>query len=88
MQAHFSSRSADAGTVAAIVMACPVYSPLAITLLGTGGLLAFLMPDRGWLALGSVVLLAVTLLLRLRAGTKGAVNLATVPPLANDSVSS
>ena len=39
--------SGSAGTVAAIVMACPVCSPLAIPLLGTGGLLAFLVPDRG-----------------------------------------
>lgn len=67
--------SGSAGTVAAIVMACPVCSPLAIPLLGTGGLLAFLVPARGWLALASVVLLALTLLLRLRASTTCAVNL-------------
>lgn len=67
--------SGSAGTFAAIVMACPVCSPLAIPLLGTGGLLAVLVPDRGWLALASVVLLALTLLLRLRAATTCAVNL-------------
>lgn len=72
----------SAGTVAAIVMACPVCSPLAIPLLGTGGLLAFLVPDRGWLALASVVVLALTLLLRLRAATTCAVNLGPTPPAA------
>lgn len=69
-----SAGSGSAGTVAAIVMACPVCSPLAIPLLGTGGLLAFLTPDRGWVALASVVLLGVTLLLRLRASATCAVN--------------
>lgn len=72
----------SAGTVAAIVMACPVCSPLAIPLLGAGGLLAFLVPDRGWLALASVVLLVVTLLLRLRAATTCAVNLGPITPAA------
>ena len=67
--------SGSAGTAAAIVMACPVCSPLAIPLLGGGGLLAFLTPARGWLALASVVLLVLTLLLRLRASTTCAVNL-------------
>ncbi len=66
--------SGSAGTVAAIAMACPVCSPLAIPLLGTGGALAFLTPNRGWVALASVVLLALTLLLRLRASTTCAVN--------------
>jgi len=70
--------SGSAGTVAAIAMACPVCSPLAIPLLGTGGALAFLTPDRGWVALGSVVLLALTLLLRLRASTTCAVNLGAI----------
>ena len=67
-----------AGTVAAIVMACPVCSPLAIPLLGTSGLLAFLVPDRGLIALVSVVMLALTLLLRLRASTTCAVSAAPV----------
>lgn len=60
--------SGAGGVVAAMAMACPVCSPLALPLLGTGGLLAFLTPDRMWLALASVVLLVATLLLRLRAG--------------------
>lgn len=80
-----SAGSGSAGTVAAIVMACPVCSPLAIPLLGTGGLLAFLVPDRGWVALASVALLALTLLLRLRASTTCAVNLGSTP-LANGSI--
>jgi hypothetical protein len=65
----------SAGTIAAIAMACPVCSPLAIPLLGSGGLLAFLAPERGWIALASVLLLGVTLLLRLRAGATCEVNL-------------
>lgn len=59
--------SGAGGVVAAMAMACPVCSPLALPLLGAGGLLAFLTPDRLWLALASIVLLAATLLLRLRA---------------------
>lgn len=77
----------SAGTVAAIVMACPVCSPLAIPLLGTGGFLAFLVPERGWLALASVVMLMLTLLLRLRASTTCAVNLGPPPRAAvNDPI--
>jgi len=74
--------SGSAGTIAAIVMACPVCSPLAIPLLGTGGLLAFLVPDRGLIALASIVLLAITLLLRLRAATSCAVSLPPRVPVA------
>jgi len=74
--------SGSAGTIAAIVMACPVCSPLAIPLLGTGGLLAFLVPDRGWIALASIVLLALTLLLRLRAASSCAVSLPPPAPVA------
>ena len=59
--------SGIAGTVAAIVMSCPFCNPLAIPLLGVGGALAFLRGYRGWLALASVLVLAATLLLRLRA---------------------
>ncbi|MGH9169699.1 MAG: hypothetical protein ACRD0Z_02310 [Acidimicrobiales bacterium] len=55
--------SAAVGTVA---MACPVCNPLAIAVFGAGGILSFLAPERGLVALLSVVLLAVTLLLRLR----------------------
>lgn len=62
--------SGAAGTVAAIAMACPVCSPLAIPLLGVGGALSFLTPLRGVISLVSVAVLAVSLLLRLRASTR------------------
>jgi hypothetical protein len=55
--------SGAAGTLA---MACPVCNPLAIPVFGAAGVLSFLAPYRGVIALASVVLLAVTLLLRLR----------------------
>jgi hypothetical protein len=55
---------------------------LAIPLLGTSGLLAFLVPERGLIALVSVAMLAVTLLLRLRASTTCAVNLTPAPATA------
>lgn len=61
--------SGSAGVVAAMAMACPVCSPLALPLLGTGGVLAFLVPDRGWIALAAVAVLSLTLLLRLRDTT-------------------
>lgn len=61
--------SGVAGAAAGIAMACPVCSPLAIPLLGTGGLLAFAAPLRGWIALLSVLALGLTLLLRLRTAT-------------------
>jgi hypothetical protein len=64
-----------AGMVAAIAMACPLCSPLAIPLLGAGGALAFLRGDRAWIALASVVVLGVTLFLRLRASGSCAVRL-------------
>ncbi len=47
-------------------MACPVCNPLAIPLFGSAGVLSFLAPERGVIALLSVALLALTLLLRLR----------------------
>ena len=47
-------------------MACPVCNPLAIPLFGAAGVLSFLAPYRGLIALLSIVLLAVTLLIRLR----------------------
>jgi hypothetical protein len=53
--------------VGTVAMACPVCSPLAIPLFGAAGLLSFLAPERGLVALLSVGLLAVTLALRLRA---------------------
>ncbi|MBJ7608712.1 MAG: hypothetical protein JF887_04680 [Candidatus Dormibacteraeota bacterium] len=67
------------GTIGAIAMACPVCSPLAIPLLGTGGALTFLTPHRALISLASVLLLAVTLLLRLRASTRCAVAPASPP---------
>lgn len=47
-------------------MACPVCNPLAIPLFGAAGVLSFLAPERGLIALLSIALLAVTLVLRLR----------------------
>lgn len=54
------------GAAGTLAMACPACNPLAIPLFGAAGLLSFLAPERGLIALLSVVLLAVTLLLRLR----------------------
>jgi hypothetical protein len=54
---------AATGTLA---MACPVCNPLAIPIFGAAGVLSFLAPYRGLIALLSIVLLALTLLLRLR----------------------
>lgn len=54
------------GAVGTIAMACPVCSPIAIPLLGSAGVLSFLAPERGLIALLSIVLLALTLVLRLR----------------------
>ncbi len=48
-----------------VAMACPACSPLAIPLFGAAGLLSFLAPERGLIALLSILLLAVTLALRL-----------------------
>ena len=47
-------------------MACPVCNPLAIPAFGTAGVLSFLAPYRGVIALLSIALLVLTLLLRLR----------------------
>jgi hypothetical protein len=59
---------AGAGGVAGtLAMACPVCSPLAIPLFGAAGVLSFLAPYRGVIALASVAFLALTLALRLRA---------------------
>src|SRR5437016_4054501 len=58
---------AGAGGVAGtLAMACPVCNPLAIPLFGAAGVLSFLAPERGLIALLSVALLALTLRLRLR----------------------
>ena len=54
------------GAAATLTMACPVCNPLAIPLFGAAGVLSFLAPYRGLIALLSIVLLAVTLLIRLR----------------------
>ncbi|HEY0391182.1 MAG TPA: hypothetical protein VGC63_05685 [Solirubrobacterales bacterium] len=51
--------------VGTVAMACPACSPLAIPLFGAAGLLSFLAPERGLIALLSILLLAVTLALRL-----------------------
>ena len=52
------------GLVGTVAMACPACSPLAIPLFGTAGVLSFMAPERGLIALLSVVLLAATLSLR------------------------
>jgi len=51
--------------VGTVAMACPACSPLAIPLFGAAGVLSFLAPERGLIALLSILLLAVTLALRL-----------------------
>jgi hypothetical protein len=55
-----------AGAAGTLAMACPVCNPLAIPIFGAAGILSFLAPYRGIIALLSIVLLAVTLLIRLR----------------------
>ena len=70
-QSRRSRRLGKAGTgvggaVGTLAMACPVCNPLAIPLFGAAGVLSFLAPYRGLIALLSVALLALTLLLRLR----------------------
>jgi hypothetical protein len=62
-QAAGASASGVAGTLA---MACPVCNPLAIPLFGAAGVLSFLAPERGLIALLSIALLAAALVLRLR----------------------
>ena len=54
------------GAAGTLAMACPVCNPLAIPFFGAAGVLSFLAPYRGLIALLSIVLLAVTLLIRLR----------------------
>lgn len=70
-QPRRSRRLAKAGTGAGgaagtLAMACPACNPLAIPVFGAAGVLSFLAPYRGLIALLSVALLALTLLLRLR----------------------
>jgi hypothetical protein len=52
------------GLIGTVAMACPACSPLAIPLFGTAGVLSFLGPDRGLIALLSIALLAMTLSIR------------------------
>jgi hypothetical protein len=47
-------------------MACPVCNPIGIPVFGAAGVLSFLAPYRGVIALASVAFLALTLALRLR----------------------
>src|SRR5579859_415176 len=54
------------GAAGTLAMACPVCNPLAIPIFGAAGVLSFLAPYRGLIALLSVALLAITLLIRLR----------------------
>ncbi|MGH3303466.1 MAG: hypothetical protein ACRDOK_17660 [Streptosporangiaceae bacterium] len=54
------------GAAGTLTMACPVCNPLEIPVFGAAGVLSFLAPYRSLIALLSVVLLAVTLLIRLR----------------------
>src|SRR5262249_51397122 len=54
------------GAAGTLAMACPVCNPLAIPIFGAAGVLSFLAPYRGIIALLSIVLLAVPLLIRLR----------------------
>lgn len=54
------------GAAGTLAMACPVCNPLAIPIFGAAGVLSFLAPFRDVIALLSIVLLAVTLLIRLR----------------------
>lgn len=71
------------GAAGTLAMACPVCNPLAIPIFGAAGALSFLAPYRGLIALLSIVLLALTLLLRLR--TIGACQL--TPPAGPSSAS-
>lgn len=59
--------AAGAGAlIGTTALACPVCSPLAIPLFGAAGILSFLAPARGLIALLSIGLLAFTLALRVR----------------------
>jgi hypothetical protein len=70
------------GVIGTVAMACPVCNPIAIPLFGAAGVLSFLAPERGLIALLSVALLAVTLAIRLR--TTRACQIAN-PSLGNSS---
>lgn len=69
-EARFRGARTGAGAgafVGTVAMACPACSPLAIPLFGAAGVLSFLAPVRWLIALLSVLMLAVTLVLRLRS---------------------
>lgn len=54
------------GVIGTVAMACPVCNPLAIPIFGSAGVLSFAEPERGEIALLSILLLVLTLVLRLR----------------------
>jgi hypothetical protein len=54
------------GVAGTLAMACPVCNPIAIPIFGTAGVLSFLAPYRGVIALASIAALVLTLVLRLR----------------------
>jgi hypothetical protein len=54
------------GVAGTLAMACPACNPIAIPVFGAAGVLSFLAPYRGVIALVSVAFLALTLVLRLR----------------------
>ena len=68
------------GAAGTLAMACPVCNPLAIPVFGAAGVLSFLAPYRGLIALLSVALLALTLLLRLRTTQVCQLTLPADPP--------
>lgn len=53
------------GAIGTVAMACPVCNPVAIPIFGSAGVLSFLEPERGLIALLSMALLVMTLVLRL-----------------------
>lgn len=72
------------GVIGTVAMACPVCNPIAIPLFGTAGVLSFLAPERGLIALLSIGLLVMTLAIRLR--TTRACRLST--PVTSDDAAS
>ena len=70
------------GATGTLAMACPVCNPLAIPLFGASGVLSFLAPERGVIALFSIALLVVTLALRLRT-TRACKLSDTLEPIAS-----
>jgi hypothetical protein len=64
---HAKAGVGAGGVAGTVAMACPVCNPIAIPVFGAAGVLSFLAPYRGVIALASVAFLALTLVLRLRA---------------------